>query len=477
MGVLINKEETVQELVMMTNQLTNTKRNVELLIDRFDEYLKDDENNSEAISSHKTYIQTAQLPVAKGIIEICDRKAKANGKYIERLHSLFPSDSNIDQDYWIEMYNSLCQQYNEINNLHTMALQFVKSLICKLYNPKTSYGKDYELGMTDTSPRQVPEGYENTIEIWQCNIESYAQELAVLSRAMSYYYKKIKFVENLLRDLYGLYYEVELLNDSLVIAIQQLKKIGVTRNGNYYYHNVDCSAFENLDETIESLNLADAIKNRMGKEYVPPTKMDELSYEDRLKYLDKLNEVAKAVLPSMSFKRGYEEIPLGLGLTVYYENTVTIKNDSDFPISNSLTEKNNNYLSSSSLSLGDCSISGTDESGNVKYSEKLGKNTSVYLKAGVNLSNNTYYLETGVTTTVGEVKTDTHAYYAEKATVTTACGVKYEPNSGGWTPDGSSVNLLSANALPVVSVSDWEVATQIIGIPAGLPGGVLAPAY
>lgn len=59
MGVLINKQDTVQELVMMTTQLTNTKQNVEILIKRFEEYLNDEENNSEAISSHKTYIQTA----------------------------------------------------------------------------------------------------------------------------------------------------------------------------------------------------------------------------------------------------------------------------------------------------------------------------------------------------------------------------------------------------------------------------------
>ncbi|MBE5953480.1 MAG: hypothetical protein E7257_04910 [Lachnospiraceae bacterium] len=477
MGVLINKQDTVQELVMMTTQLTNTKQNVEILIKRFEEYLNDEENNSEAISSHKTYIQTAQLPVAKGIIDICDRKAEANGKYIERLHSLFPSDNDIDQDYWVEMYNSLCEQYNEINNLHTMAVQFLKSLIFKAYEPKTSYGKDYEVGMTDTSPQKVPEGYENTYELYQCNIDSYAHELAVLSRAMSYYSIKISYVEILLRDLYGLYYYADVLNDALAKAIQQLENIGVTRNGNYYYHNVDCSAFENLESTIDKLNAGDLIREELGEDYIPPTKMKDMPEKDRLEYLDKVNEVAKAVLPSMSFKRGYEEIPLGLGFTVYYENTVTLKNDSDFPISNSLTEKNNNYLSSSSLSLGDCSISGTDESGNVKYSKKLDQNTSVYLKAGVNLSNNTYYLETGVTTTVGEVKNDTHAYYAEKATVTTACGVKYEPNSGGWTPDGSSVSLLSANALPIVSVSDWELATQIIGIPAGLPGGILAPAY
>ena len=179
----------------------------------------------------------------------------------------------------------------------------------------------------------------------------------------------------------------------------------------------------------------------------------------------------------MSFKRGYEEIPLGLGLTVYYENTVAIKNDSDFPISNSLTEKNNNYLSSSSLSLGDCSFNGSDNTNGIKISEKIGPNSTVYASASLDDTSGAIKVEYGVVTTIGEVKNDTHAYYAEKATVTTACGVKYEPNSGGWTPDGSSVTLLSANALPVVSVSDWEVATQIIGIPAGLPGGVLAPAY
>ena len=74
-------------------------------------------------------------------------------------------------------------------------------------------------------------------------------------------------------------------------------------------------------------------------------------------------------------------------------------------------------------------------------------------------------------------KNYTHAYYVEKATVTTACGVKYEPGSVGWTPDNYASTLSGVDALPIVNVGDWELATQLIGIPVGLPGGVLAPAY
>ncbi len=179
----------------------------------------------------------------------------------------------------------------------------------------------------------------------------------------------------------------------------------------------------------------------------------------------------------MSFKRGYEEIPLGLGFTVYYENTVTLKNDSDFPISNSLTEKNKKYLSSSSLSLGDLSLSGNDDKKNLKYSQKIGENTTVYIQTGVDTSSGTVYLESGVITTIGEVEYDTHAYYAEKATVTTACGVKYAPDSTNWRPDGSAVGIHGTCGTPIVSVNDWELATQIIGVSVGLPGGVPAPAY
>ena len=254
MGVFINRESTIFELLMMNTQLLCTKSKLEKIINRFQEYLKNDDNNSEAISSHKTYIQTAQLPVTKGMIEICDRKVEANGKYIERLHSLFSEDNDIDQDYWTEMYNKLCEQYNEINNLKTMAVQFLKSLVVPFYEPETAYGEQYMSGQADTSP--TIEDNTDLSEYYRYIIDSYAKELEVLRTAIAYYSGKLLRVDNLLRDLHGLYYQANILNDSLTIAIQQLENIGVTRNGNYYYHNVDCSAFENLEATIESLDMA-----------------------------------------------------------------------------------------------------------------------------------------------------------------------------------------------------------------------------
>lgn len=390
-------------------------------------YIIDADLVSEAYENHKQYITMAQIPTLNGLIDLCQRMITANNKYIECVSTMV-LDGVIDQELWERTLLELKLQYDGLY-ISMANVQDVENDEIQMwgYRPSTSYGREY-----------------NHTEYIINNLQD---EINVLYTLIEVYKNKLVRLEDMLMGVESVYADCVTLQESVQAAITQLSKVEINSDGTYVIDSMDSSAFAELNNNVVTLQIKDAIVAELGEEAVKAFVSGMLSQEDRKAMIVQMVDIAADFAPSISTTTGYIEIMVWPGVTVYYNNTVSIDIGERVPVGLSLYAKDNGeYLSSMSVSYEDLVLKGDRTSNGIRYKKDIDENSYYYVD--LTFVANSVNCEYGVTTTVNDERNDIKYGHS----ITTAAGIKMTPTYGMWQPE-----TVSELAYCEVAEPEWEV--------------------
>ena len=435
MGVKLQISDVEQEISNMNFELSQTKYYVSILSEKLKDYINNDGLISEAYNNNKRYIECMHLPVLEGIELLCELLIVANNKYKDVLNSYFGDVGYIDEDKWIETYYEFLQQYKKINNEAVTLNNFINEI-----------GRNSKF-------------IQDKRKIFNNMIAKIRLELDVLNEFLHRIKEQIENVRFFVNKTAYIYELAKALKDSIVPAIQQLESINISPDGKYYIDMLDYTPFENLTTAITVTRISLEIQEAIGDEIIPVEDYEDLSDDEKIKYINKVYNYVIEFLPDLAVctKIGHVEVFVPPNIIVYFDVSVDgeIDNDEQELELEAILEQNNIDLAGMNLNnftfqSGDSYIFGYEE----KY--KIDDDTEGYFSVSISCGGLGINAETGVVTAISHTEVaeldinDNMNYNSVDFSATTAAGIDVYPMPYYYEPEYSFETIEEPTEMPSI---------------------------
>lgn len=469
MGIFLAVDQAVLEKENENLQLEAMMEDLNILVSNLNAYIGETELESEVYNNHKVYIADMQIPTLCGLIELCRNMITANKKYIDVVVLHF-NGMCINQDSWEDILKRLTDAYNSLNTTFHKIEAMILSALGAEYTCKSA-GILVEANL-DGHIHQNIEEYSYDYQSIYSSINSYAEELYVLRSMISKYKLRLMYLDIMNSKLYGLYYNVEILKNAVASAVNQLKNVPIDASGEYYpYLVAEYSVFSELENCIIGINIANEINTQLGDDYVSMYNDISVDVEQQTVFLANILNVVADFVPSLCGKVGRIEIPLAPGLTIYYENSVTVNSADDIPVECTISmNESAEYIANNSINVENLSVGSNGQIYVLSYEYDIDIYSSCYVKFIYNNDSNLYTMEYGVNSVVGDVvhNTDSYSeteYFDVEAEYSQAIGIIYDPTDSGWVSDEVDQSIYSPVAAPVWQYDPHSPYNGNCGIP------------
>ena len=466
MGVKLQISDVEQEISNMNFELSQTKYYVSILSEKLKDYINNDGLISEAYNNNKRYIEYMHLPVLEGIELLCELLIDANNKYKDVLNSYFGNVGYIDEDKWIETYYEFLQQYKKINNEAVTLNNFINGI-----------------GLNSKFIQDKRKIFNNMIA-------KVRLELDVLNEFLHRIKEQIENVRFFVNKTAYIYELAKALKDSIVPAIQQLESINISPDGKYYIDMLDYTPFENLTTAITVTRISLEIQEAIGDEIIPVEDYEDLSDDEKIKYINKVYNYVIKFLPDLAVctKIGHVEVFLPPNMKVYFDVSVDgeIDNAEQELELEAILEQNNIDLAGMNVDNGNMGINiGIMLDVNIIKYTKIDNDTEGYYSAGYNIFTDTANFETGVVTTISHTEVaeldinDNMNYNSVDFSATTAAGIDayhmpyyYEPEYSFETIE-EPTEMSSIPALTTAPHTSNISADKVVFVGAAIFTGII----
>lgn len=404
MGIKMNILTATTNLAQRNIALQSNIDALQELKTGLEQYIANDELQSEAYESHKNYIQMMQIPVVDGLIMLCQTLIEANKRYQSIIGSTAPA-TLIDQDVWEKILAELIEEYNY------------------LYNQASELESEQEYEIIYSAVTGTGKKYDSKYVIDSIHIEIY-----LIYTLINDYKTKLQKLEEMMNQINGIYGQVAMLSEAVSNAIDLLNSVPVNAEGYYATFLMNMEPIRDLKEAMVSCELADIFKEEIGEDTYQALINGELSEE-------KINEVL-VIATGLGYGQivkyigelGHYEYHIYPNITVYAETTCSAEFGTELPVNVEMSiEEDAEYLINTVFSVENWETEVGLEGVGFNFSTQIDDNSEYYNVFLTNIS------ETSVEFGVNSFISDT----AETGEITTtvATGATYTPGGfNDWQP-------------------------------------------